>query len=431
MTKQYNLSMTPGDVDVIVPVSQLDDGIRTIVFNLVNGSGDSGEFTMPDHAVVTIEAIKPDKKVVSYSTIESPEIISVVGSIITVIPPQQLTAVAGNVFAKIKITDPDNVRESNSIESSRIVFAVDACPLGADPDTSESSLGPVVALVQEAQGYATAAAGGAAEAANPTVAQDLPDGAQITASCQVESVTGGKVGIGIRYNQYGGTYTRIGNLISSTGISTISTKIDVGATSIEAFITQEAAVTAYSIGQIQVGLSISDYQPFRGRQTVRVDFGREVGAGTFDAGSGLLTVTHGIYDASNATIGGTVSLAEFTPFPAMASGAWSNDADARCNVLPKVGSAQSMGARFADRKVYLCNLKNTYTSLKTLDAIRAWVAEVGLKVAYPLAEPLTIQLDPAAVMAMPGYNNIWTDGAFRGTYSRSMNVTYRRHAWEV
>lgn len=265
----------------------------------------------------------------------------------------------------------------------------------------------------------------------PTVAQDLPDGAQITASCQVESVTGGKVGIGIRYTKNGQTYSRPGNLVSTPGRSTVSTTIDRGATSIEAYITQAAEVTAYSIGRIQVGLSVSDYQPFRGRQTVAVDFGQEVGAGTFDAGTGILTMTHGIFDASSATIGGTVSLAEFTPFPAMASGAWVNNSDTHCSVLPKVASAQRMGAMFADGKVYLCNLKNTYTNLKTLDAIRAWVAEVGLKVAYPLAEPLTIQLDPAAVMAMPGFNNIWTDGAFRGTYSRSMNVTYRRYAWEV
>lgn len=270
-----------------------------------------------------------------------------------------------------------------------------------------------------------------AQPTTPTVAQDLPDGARITASCQVESVTGGKVGIAIRYTMDGQTYSRPGNLVSTPGRSTVSTTIDRGATSIEAYITQAAEVTAYSIGQIQVGISISDYEPFRGRQTVTVDFGQEVGAGTYDAGTGILTMTHGIFDASSATIGGSVSRAEFTPLPAMAAGGWINDADTYCSVLPKAVSAQRMGALFVDRKVYLCNLKNTYTNLKTLDAIRAWVAEVGLKVAYPLAEPLTIQLDPAAVMAMPGFNNIWTDGAFRGTYSRSMNVTYRRYAWEV
>lgn len=266
--------------------------------------------------------------------------------------------------------------------------------------------------------------------ANPTVAQDLPCGTNLTASCQVESVTGGKVGIGIRYTQKGVTYTRIGDLVRTPGRSTISTIIDVGATSIEAFITQEAAVTAYSIGQIQVGLSNSGYHPFRGRHAVRVDFGQEVGAGTFDAATGILTVTHGIYDASSATIGGTVSRAEFTPLPAMSSGAWINDANARCNVLPKVSSADRMGAMFSDGKIYLCNLKNTYASLKTLAAIQAWVTEVGLKVAYPLAEPLTIQLAPAAVMAMPGYNNIWT-GPISSVHGRSMHATYKRYAWEV
>lgn len=151
MIKRYKLSMTPGDKDVIVPVSQLDDGIRTIVFELINGGGDPSEYSLPENAEVIIEAIKPDKRVVSYGTLDSPEIITIVGAVVTVVPSQQMTVVAGNVFAKIKITDPNHTSEHNSIESSRIIFVVDSCPMGTDPDTSESVMNPLMELVQDAQ----------------------------------------------------------------------------------------------------------------------------------------------------------------------------------------------------------------------------------------------------------------------------------------
>ena len=127
----YDLDMTPRrTLPIIINVSQYDDIGRTLVFNLFSSSG---KWTAPTSAAVTFEGGKPDGKFFAYSCAYS-------NGTVTVTIQQQMTAVAGKVRCKIKVTSGDKV-----VESAPIIMVVDAAAVPDGSDMSKSDINDAVA----------------------------------------------------------------------------------------------------------------------------------------------------------------------------------------------------------------------------------------------------------------------------------------------
>lgn len=127
----YDLDMTPmRTLPIIINVSQYDDLGRTLVFNLFSSSG---KWTAPTSAAVTFEGGKPDGKFFAYNCAYS-------NGTVTVTIQQQMTAVAGKVRCKIKVTSGDKV-----VESAPIIMVVDAAAVPDGSDMSKSDINDAIA----------------------------------------------------------------------------------------------------------------------------------------------------------------------------------------------------------------------------------------------------------------------------------------------
>lgn len=127
----YDLDMTPRrTLPIIINVSQYDDIGRTLVFNLFSSSG---KWTAPTSAAVTFEGGKPDGKFFAYNCAYSK-------GTVTVTIQQQMTAVAGKVRCKIKVTSGDKV-----VESAPIIMVVDAAAVPDGSDMSKSDINDAIA----------------------------------------------------------------------------------------------------------------------------------------------------------------------------------------------------------------------------------------------------------------------------------------------
>lgn len=131
----YDLDMTPmRTLPIIINVSQYDDLGRTLVFNLFSSSG---KWTAPTSAAVTFEGGKPDGKFFAYNCAYS-------NGTVTVTIQQQMTAVAGKVRCKIKVTSGDKV-----VESAPIIMIVDAAAVPDGSDMSKSDINDAIANVTQ------------------------------------------------------------------------------------------------------------------------------------------------------------------------------------------------------------------------------------------------------------------------------------------
>lgn len=127
----FDLDMTPGRMlPLIINVSQYDDIGRTIVFNLYSSVG---AWTAPTSAAVTFEGGKPDGKFFAYNCAYS-------NGTVTVTIQQQMTAVAGKVRCKVKVTSGDKV-----VESALIIMVVDAAAVPDGSDMSKSDINDAIA----------------------------------------------------------------------------------------------------------------------------------------------------------------------------------------------------------------------------------------------------------------------------------------------
>lgn len=127
----FDLDMTSGRMlPLIINVSQYDDIGRTIVFNLYSSVG---AWTAPTSASVTFEGGKPDGKFFAYNCAYS-------SGTVTVTIQQQMTAVAGKVRCKIKVTSGSKV-----VESAPIIMVVDAAAVPDGSDMSKTDINDAVA----------------------------------------------------------------------------------------------------------------------------------------------------------------------------------------------------------------------------------------------------------------------------------------------
>ncbi|MEE8806905.1 MAG: BppU family phage baseplate upper protein [Lactimicrobium sp.] len=132
------LDMTPGCLQSAVSVSQYDDGLRSIDFELYK---DGAVYNIPSGATVTINGHKPDGNVYSVPCTYS-------GNVVTVTFTKQMTAVDGFSAAEISI-----VSGSTRLGSANFKVIVEKSPMSDGAVVSESQ----IPLIEEAGQHAAEA----------------------------------------------------------------------------------------------------------------------------------------------------------------------------------------------------------------------------------------------------------------------------------
>lgn len=132
------LDMTPGYLQSAVSVSQYDDGLRSIDFELYK---DGAAYNIPAGATVTINGHKPDGNVYSVPCTYS-------GNKVTVTFTKQMTAVDGFNTAEISI-----VSGSTRLGSANFKVIVEKSPMSDNAVVSESQ----IPLIEEAGQHAAEA----------------------------------------------------------------------------------------------------------------------------------------------------------------------------------------------------------------------------------------------------------------------------------
>ena len=137
-TQTVKLDMTPGCLQSAVSVSQYDDGLRSIDFELYK---DGAAYNIPSGATVTINGHKPDGNVYSVPCTYS-------GNKVTVTFTKQMTAVDGFNTAEISI-----ISGSTRLGSANFKVIVEKSPMSDNAVVSDSQ----IPLIEEAGQHAAEA----------------------------------------------------------------------------------------------------------------------------------------------------------------------------------------------------------------------------------------------------------------------------------
>lgn len=126
-TQSLDLNLIPKGISPRLYVSQYDKG-QTWTFNIYAGNT---AYTIPNGATVTIQGTKPDKTGFQYSCTAS-------GNVVTATEQQQMTVIAGEVPAEIRITNNNEI-----IATLNFILVVEPAALTDETEISETDL-PII-----------------------------------------------------------------------------------------------------------------------------------------------------------------------------------------------------------------------------------------------------------------------------------------------
>lgn len=144
-------------------------------------------------------------------------------------------------------------------------------------------------------------------------------------------------------------------------------------------------------------------------QTFTIAFGQTVYGGHYDK-SGRLTITHGYieYDGSNDESWRIGEAGGYTRMMIAKSDAY--DSASRSEVVCNIGQYASSGNDYC--MTFLYNADIFYyppAEITTIEDFRTWLSSNNLKIVYPLATPIEIDVQSISVFAENGTNNITSD----------------------
>ena len=214
------LDMTPGYLQSAVSVSQYDDGLRSIDFELYK---DGAAYNIPSGATVTINGHKPDGNVYSVPCTYS-------GNMVTVVFTKQMTAVDGFSAAEISI-----VSGSTRLGSANFKVIVEKSQMSDNAVVSESQI-PLIeevgqhaaeALIsrnaaaeyakQASDNAATASAASTSSSANAVQAASSATAAAASASAAADSAKNALSGTPDGYSTLAATFNALGLYVDSDG----------------------------------------------------------------------------------------------------------------------------------------------------------------------------------------------------------------------
>lgn len=161
--------------------------------------------------------------------------------------------------------------------------------------------------------------------------------------------------------------------------------------------------------QIERSDTVTEFEPYSDI-TYNVSFGSAgtVYGGTLDVTTGMLTVTHKTLDLGSLDYtfdSGNTQFYSNTVVGDVASPNWRQDLWCSCYKVSQLNSAQDQTDHlrgFANGRLYIVDFGYT-------DATAFKTARTGQTLVYPLAQPISVQLDPVSVASLLGQNNIWSD----------------------
>lgn len=166
ITQSINLNLIPGAVPPRIKISQYDQGSRTLVFTLYNGTA---AFTTSGCAA-KIQGTKPDNKGFAYDATYS-------NGIVTADLELQMSCVPGDVICEIVLTKDEEV-----LATGNFVLDVEASALADDIDVSDTVLPAYIDAAEAAAREAAESAATATDAKNAAVdAKDTAVSAKNTA----------------------------------------------------------------------------------------------------------------------------------------------------------------------------------------------------------------------------------------------------------
>lgn len=167
ITQTINLNLIPGAVPPRVNITQYDEGSRTIVCNLYNGTS---TFAPSAGATAKVKGTKPDKHGFEYDA-------TISGRTVVIDLTQQMSCVAGDVLCEVELALGDEV-----LGTGTFVLRVKASALADDTDISETELPDIIDAARSSAASAAESAEQAQEAANSVSVEYTVTGNPITLS---------------------------------------------------------------------------------------------------------------------------------------------------------------------------------------------------------------------------------------------------------
>jgi hypothetical protein len=163
--------------------------------------------------------------------------------------------------------------------------------------------------------------------------------------------------------------------------------------------------------QMELGNAITTFEPYT-EKTYTADFGSPVYGGSFDWSTGMLTATHKRVEMASmewyyndtdctwcADLADCAYLDQILGMDVIA-------ASVLCNAYPlgKYPGSEDMTFSFYNSRIEVSDWE-----IKEVSDFVAHLADVGALLVYPLATPVTVQLDPQAVTAKAGVNTLYSN----------------------
>jgi hypothetical protein len=173
ITQTYSLDLVPGGNQLVVNVSQYDKLGRLLVFNLYQAGL---AYSIPSGTGATIKGTKPDGKGFDYA-------MTVGNGKVSIIVPQQMTAVAGDTVCEVMLTDS----AGNTIATANFILSVEHAAMDDATVVSDSDIPVFEGLVAQATTQAANASASASKAATSATASANSASASASSAAKAET----------------------------------------------------------------------------------------------------------------------------------------------------------------------------------------------------------------------------------------------------
>lgn len=129
--QSIELNLVPHGIPPVVYLSQYDEK-REFKANIFD---DTGTYTIPSDAVVSITGVKPDKRYFQYESDLNRDVVTFSGSTVTISCTKQMTAVSGHVTAELQI-----VRGGGIIGTLNFTIAIEKAAIPQDAEILPSEM---------------------------------------------------------------------------------------------------------------------------------------------------------------------------------------------------------------------------------------------------------------------------------------------------
>ena len=191
--------------------------------------------------------------------------------------------------------------------------------------------------------------------------------------------------------------------------------------------------------QLEINSVPTPYEPYRG-STITLPFGQTVYGGELDWTTGVLTVdwiSHTFnaadivsknWQPTDTSMSAVIRVTSAAALPVQTSTEIPN---VLCTSLKTISYGDIFSVRVSEMAISRVQggadnrfvVRLPLSLAETAADIKSWLIDNAVEIAYQIAEPITIQLTPQEILALPGANTLYTDGD-RVTIAGKQDLTY-------